>query len=106
MNQGLIELVCTEFYIFSILLRLLNGCEHHILVLIGRILELGRLNRLANPFLGICICSGGNFLTAKFVFATFLRILYPLVVFYSAMKSDSLCANAKLIVAKRVLGCC
>ena len=105
MDQTLGQLIGTKRYVLCILLFVLNGGQHHVLVLIGRIMELARLDRTRHPLLRVSIGCRGHLLAAQFVFALALLVLYPLVVLHRATDRDCLGADTELSVGERIFGC-
>ena len=104
MNQSLRQLIGTERHVLGILFCVVEGGQHHILVLIGGIVEIRRLDRTRYPLLGVGVGGGGHFLTAELVLTLRLRVLHPLVVFHGATDGDSLGADAELGIRERILG--
>ena len=68
-DQALTQFIGAPRYVLCILLCILIGSQDHVLVLIGGILELCRLDRPSHPFFTIGISGSSHFLTTEFVFA-------------------------------------
>ena len=100
MNQVLTQLIGTERYVLSVLFNIFKSVQHHVLLLIGRILELRRLHRTAYPFLAIGIGRSGHFLTTQLIFTFPLLMLHPLVVLYSTHDGNSLRTKTELSVSQ------
>ena len=96
MDQALGECIGTELHVLSPLLTLVDGGQNGVLVLIGRIVEIRRLDGVRHPLLSIGIGGGGHFLTSKLVFALGLRVLYPLVVLHIATDRDGCGTDTEL----------
>ena len=103
-DQALAELVGTKGYVLGILLSILDGGQHHVLILIGRVLELRRLNGTAHPFLRVGIGRGNHFLAAKLVLRRLVLVLHPLVVLHLTTDGNCLGTDTELGVGQRVLG--
>ena len=102
MDQALGECIGTPLHVLGPLLALVDGGQNGVFVLIVRIVEIRRLDGARHPLLGVGVGSGGHFLTAEFILALGLRVLYPLVVLHVTTDRDSRSANAELGVDQRV----
>ena len=103
MNQTLVQLIGAKRHVLRILLSILNGGQHHVLLLIGRILKLCRLDRSAHPLLAIGVFRYCLLLTTQFVFTRAMLMLHPLVVLYGTHDGDGLRTKTELLVCQRVL---